>query len=295
MKKATRFRAVVLAGGSGERFWPLSTKEKPKQFLNVFGGVSLLRQSVTRLEKLATPEGLYVITAKDLVGLTRKELPEVPPRQIVGEPCRRDTGAAIALGTGLAGAANDDVIGFFASDHLGYVDPKTGAFVEKPDARKAKQYLKKGYLWNAGLFIARASVFRAAIAAYAPALKPLTESAVFSAVRLARLYEPLPRISFDYAVMEKSANVAVIRGDFGWDDVGGFQAFDRYFPHDKKGNVREGPCRVVSSAGNICVVRGAPISLLGVSNLVVITTPQGVLVANKRHLSDMKKLFQTTS
>lgn len=333
MKKATRFRAVVLAGGSGERFWPLSTKEKPKQFLNVFGGVSLLRQSVTRLEKLATPEGLYVITAKDLVGLTRKELPEVPPRQIVGEPCRRDTGAAIALGTGLAGAANDDVIGFFASDHLirneraflatvkkairlatakekivvigipptwgspafGYVDPKTGAFVEKPDARKAKQYLKKGYLWNAGLFIARASVFRAAIAAYAPALKPLTESAAFSAARLARLYEPLPRISFDYAVMEKSANVAVIRGDFGWDDVGGFQAFDRYFPHDKKGNVREGPCRVVSSAGNICVVRGAPISLLGVSNLVVITTPQGVLVANKRHLSDMKKLFQTTS
>ena len=334
MKKAVKFRAVVLAGGSGERFWPLSTKEKPKQFLNVFGGASLLRQSVTRLEKLASPEGLFVITAKDLVGLTRKELPEVPARQIVGEPMRRDTGAAIALGVGLAarrGAA--DVIGFFASDHLicnekafmasvkkairlaaqkdvivvigipptwaspafGYVDPKTGAFVEKPDTEKAKTYLKKGYLWNAGLFIARASVFRAAIAANASALVPLTETAALTPAKLTRLYEPLPRLSFDYAVMEKAKNVAVIRGDFGWDDVGGFQSFDRYFPHDAKGNVREGPCRTVDATDNICVVRGAPISLLGVSNLVVITTPQGVLVAVNSRLADMKKLFQTTS
>lgn len=334
MKKAVKFRAVVLAGGSGERFWPLSTKEKPKQFLNVFGGASLLRQSVTRLEKLASPEGLFVITAKDLVGLTRKELPEVPARQIVGEPMRRDTGAAIALGVGLAARRGaDDVIGFFASDHLirnekafmasvkkairlaaqkdvivvigipptwaspafGYVDPKTGAFVEKPDTEKAKTYLKKGYLWNAGLFIARASVFRAAIAANASALVPLTETAALTPAKLTRLYEPLPRLSFDYAVMEKAKNVAVIRGDFGWDDVGGFQSFDRYFPHDAKGNVREGPCRTVDATDNICVVRGAPISLLGVSNLVVITTPQGVLVADKSRLADMKKLFQTTS
>ncbi len=352
MKKAVKFRAVVLAGGSGERFWPLSTKEKPKQFLNVFGGASLLRQSVTRLEKLASSEGLFVITAKDLVGLTRKELPEVPARQIVGEPMRRDTGAAIALGVGLAARGGGDsapyqtgrkglrplpdgeeVIGFFASDHLirnekafmesvkkairlasqkdvivvigipptwaspafGYVDPKTGAFVEKPDTEKAKTYLKKGYLWNAGLFIARASVFRAAIAANASALVPLTETAALTPAKLTRLYEPLPRLSFDYAVMEKAKNVAVIRGDFGWDDVGGFQSFDRYFPHDAKGNVREGPCRTVDATDNICVVRGAPISLLGVSNLVVITTPQGVLVADKSRLADMKKLFQTTS
>ncbi len=363
MRKAVKFRAVVLAGGSGERFWPLSTKEKPKQFLNVFGGASLLRQSVTRLEKLASPEGLFVITAKDLVGLTRKELPEVPARQIVGEPMRRDTGAAIALGVGLAGQGardcapyqeegrkgrgaagkgrggrdsapyQEEVVGFFASDHLirnekafeasvkkairlasqkdvivvigipptwaspafGYVDPKTGSFVEKPDTAKAKTYLKKGYLWNAGLFIARASVFRAAIAANASALVPLTETAALTPAKLARLYEPLPRLSFDYAVMEKAKNVAVIRGDFGWDDVGGFQSFDRYFPHDAKGNVREGPCRTVDATDNICVVRGAPISLLGVSNLVVITTPQGVLVADKSRLADMKKLFQTTS
>ena len=329
-KQNASFRAVILAGGSGERFWPLSTPEKPKQFLNVFGGASLLQQSVRRLETVASATDVFVITSKKHVALTRQELPEVPAAHIVGEPCRRDTGAAIALGTGLAGTHDADVVGFFASDHLigdekafgktvrqairlaekkdaivvigiqpmspstsfGYVNPDTGAFVEKPDAARAKAYLRKGYLWNAGLFIARAGVFRAAIRAAAPVLAPLTEPVPRSEEDLARLYEPLPRISFDYAVMEKTPNVAVVRGDFGWDDVGGFQAFDKYFPHDGSGNVCEGPCRKVDAAGNICVVRGAPIALLGVSNLVVVTTPQGVLVADKGRLAEMKKLFQ---
>lgn len=330
-KQNARFRAVVLAGGSGERFWPLSTQEKPKQFLNVFGGASLLRQSVRRLETAASAADVFVITSKDHVDLTRRELPEVPAAHIVGEPCRRDTGAAIALGTGLAGTDDADVVGFFASDHLignekafaaavrrairlaekkdvivvigipptepstafGYVDPKTGRFVEKPAKAKAQAYLRKGYLWNAGLFIARAAVFRAAIRATAPVLAPLAEPLPRTDEELARIYGPLPRISFDYAVMEKISNVAVVRGDFGWDDVGGFQAFDRYFPHDGSGNVCDGPCRKVDAAGNICVVRGAPVALLGVSNLVVVTTPQGVLVADKSRLAEMKKLFQT--
>ncbi len=329
-KQNARFKAVVLAGGSGERFWPLSTPEKPKQFLNVFGGASLLRQSVWRLEAMASAEDVFVVTSGKHVALTRQELPEVPAAHIVGEPCRRDTGAAIALGTGLAGTSDADVIGFFASDHLigdekafgktvrqairlaekkdaivvigipptapssafGYVDPKTGRFVEKPAKAQAQGYLRKGYLWNAGLFIARAGVFRAAIRATAPVLAPLAEPLPRTDAELAKIYDPLPRISFDYAVMEKIPNVAVVRGDFGWDDVGGFQAFDKYFPHDGSGNVCEGPCRKVDAAGNICVVRGAPVALLGVSNLVVVTTPQGVLVADKGRLAEMKKLFQ---
>ena len=86
--------------------------------------------------------------------------------------------------------------------------------------------------------------------------------------------------------------VSVIPGDFGWDDVGGYGAFDTYFPHDADGNVREGECRVVDSSGNICVARAASISLVGVRNLVVVTTPDAVLVADKSHLSEMKRLFK---
>ena len=321
------FKAIIMAGGSGERFWPLSTPEKPKQFLNVFGGDSLIRQSVSRLKGLVNPQDVYVITSKALVAATRRELPEVPKTNIVGEPMRRDTGAAVALGVRMASKKNS-ILGFFPSDQLatnparfrqtvkaaiakakrrdsivtigirptfpatgyGYVNPKTGAFVEKPNERKAKDYLRKGFLWNAGMFIGRAGVFAAAIAAHAPSLMSLT--GLKDLRGLDKVYEPLPRISFDYAVMEKLNNVEVVKGDFGWDDVGSYGAFDRYFPHDSRGNVREGPCTVVEADGNICVARSARISLLGVKNLVVVTTPDYVLVADKSRLTEMKKLFK---
>lgn len=318
------FKAIILAGGSGERFWPLSTPEKPKQFLNVFGGESLIRQSVRRLQGLVTPRNVFVVTSRALVDATRRELPEIPRENIVGEPMRRDTGAAVALGVGLAG---EGVLGFFPSDQLvlkpvafrravaaaiararrrdaivtigirptfpatgyGYVDPRSGRFIEKPDGRKAKAYLKRGCLWNAGIFVGRAATFRAALATHAPGLLPL---AAPSARRgLAKLYASLPRISFDFAVMEKLGRVEVVKGGFGWDDVGSYAAFERYFPHDSRGNVREGPTTAVESDGNICVARSARIALLGVKNLVVVTTPDYVLVADKRRLTEMKRLF----
>ena len=320
------FKAVILAGGSGERFWPLSTPERPKQFLRVFGGASLIRQAVSRLDGFVSPKDVFVVTAKNLVAATRKELPEVPKCNIIGEPMRRDTGAAVALGVGLAAGGADPVVGFFSSDQIvanpkafrkvvskavalarrkpvivtlgikptypatcfGYISPKTRTFVEKPDAKTAKKYVKAGYLWNAGMFIARASTFRGAFAAHAPELSCLTSSTN----HLAALYSKLPKISFDYAVMEKAKNVEVVPGDFGWDDVGSFAAFDKYFPHDSRGNVREGPCTVVEAEGNICVARSARISLLGVKNLVGVTTPDSVLVADKSRLTDMKKLFK---
>ena len=332
------FKAIILAGGSGERFWPLSTPEKPKQFLRVFGGESLLRQSVSRLRGLVRPENVFVITSKALVAATRKELPEVPRANIVGEPMRRDTGAAVALGVGVASRTGGDagssgrncVLGFFSSDQLatkpekfrkavcaaiakakkkdaivtigikpgypatgfGYVNPKTGVFVEKPNEAKAKAYLKKGYLWNAGMFIARSDVFTSAFAVHAPELLAVSAIRRFDDSTIRRLYDPLPRISFDYAVMEHLKNVEVVKGDFGWDDVGSYGAFDKYFPHDSRGNVREGPCTVVEADGNICVARSARISLLGVKNLVVVTTPDAVLVADKSRITEMKRLFK---
>jgi len=335
MKKDNQcFKAVILAGGSGERFWPLSTPERPKQFLRVFGGESLIRQSVSRLGGLVAPNDVFVVTTKNLVAATRRELSEIPRGNIIGEPMRRDTGAAVALGVGLAsGSESDPVIGFFSSDQMvasprafqktvakavaiarrkaaivtigikpdcpatgfGYISPKTRRFVEKPDAATAKKYVKSGYLWNAGMFIARASTFRAAFAAHAPELESLANigggARTCAPARLAQLYGRLPKISFDYAVMEHAKNVEVVPGDFGWDDVGSFAAFDKYFPHDSRGNVREGPCTVVDAEGNICVARSARISLLGAKNLVVVTTPNFVLVAEKSRLTEMKRLF----
>ena len=114
-------------------------------------------------------------------------------------------------------------------------------------------------------------------------------------VEVERYGEPLVpdfEIPYHTEIMEKFAGIAVVPGDFGWDDVGSFAAFDTYFPHDRAGNVREGPCTVVDAADNICVARAARISLLGVRNLVVITTPDAVLVADKSKIGEMKKLFR---
>ena len=367
-KDSSCFKAVILAGGSGERFWPLSTPERPKQFLRVFGGESLIRQSVSRLGKLVSPEDVFVVTTKNLVAATRRELSEIPHENIIGEPMRRDTGAAVALGVALASGSsvglgssrvkigsnsalndpnsalndpnstlNDPIIGFFSSDQMvanpkafqktvvkavalarrkaaivtigikpdcpatgfGYISPKTRTFVEKPDENTAKKYVKAGYLWNAGMFIARASTFRGAFAAHAPELECLVNvnkgARPCSNTKLVRIYQNLAKISFDYAVMEHAKNVEVVPGDFGWDDVGSFAAFDKYFPHDSHGNVREGPCTVVDAESNICVARSARISILGVKGLVVVTTPNFVLVAEKSRLTEMKKLFAKNS
>jgi len=340
-KNSTDFRVVILAGGSGERFWPLSTPAKPKQFLNVFGGESLIRQSFTRLGGLVGPEDTFVITASRLVSATKRELPELPPANIVGEPMRRDTGAAVALGVGVAGVAGvagDPVIGFFPSDQLvtkpakfravvkeaialakkrdaivtlgirptypatgfGYIDPKSGTFVEKPNVAKAKRYVENGYLWNAGMFIARASVFRAAFAAHAPDLSSLSTLSTPSTSKLPNLprrlnlskrYAALPRISFDYAVMEKFRPISVVSGDFGWDDVGGYAAFDTHFQHDAAGNVTSGAVKAVESAGSICVQRGSRITVLGVKDIVVVTAGKDVLVVPKSRVGELKKLF----
>ena len=329
-----RFKSIILAGGSGERFWPLSTGEKPKQFLDVFGGETLIRQAYRRLERLCRVEDIYVVTAKNLVRATRKELGELVAANIVGEPMRRDTGAAVALGVGLATAgdeAEDPVVGVFSSDQLvahvgkfraavkaairlalkedeivtigirptyaatgyGYVNPATGTFVEKPKAEVAERYVKAGYLWNAGMFIARASVFRAAFEAHAPELMELaTAGKACRGKRLVAMYEKLPRLSFDYAVMEKVGRVGVVAGDFGWDDVGSYGAFDRYYPHDRHGNVASGDVQIVEGAGNICIARGARLAVLGVKDVVVVTTKDAVLVTNRAHVGELKKLFQ---
>lgn len=334
-----KFKAIILAGGNGERFWPLSTANRPKQFLRVFGNESLIRQAVSRISSLVSVQDIYVITSKQLVKTTIKELPEIPVTNIVGEPMRRDTGAAVAVGVGAATDDSDPVIGFFPSDQLvgkpakfrtaikkairiasrknsivvigitpthpatefGYINPKNGLFVEKPDLKTAKKYLKDGYLWNAGMFIARASIFYEAFCEFSPQLTVLSEK-FNSAKELCSKYKKLPRISFDYAIMEpvsrnpkKEANhnitVDVVPGDFEWDDVGSLLSFDKYFPHDCNGNVCDGPSNTVEATNNICVSRGAKISLLGTSNLVVITTPEYVLVADKSHVRNMKKLF----
>lgn len=96
--------AVILAGGKGERFWPLSTASRPKQLLSLVGERPLLAQAVERLDGLIPPERTFILTNRDLVEAAREAVPEVPAGQIIGEPVGRDTAAAVALATGIVKA-----------------------------------------------------------------------------------------------------------------------------------------------------------------------------------------------
>ena len=347
MKKPV-FYAAILSGGSGERFWPLSTQKRPKQFLSVFGGKSLIRQAVERLDGLVPPERILVITSKSLVAATRRELPEIPRGNIVAEPCRRDTAAAVATACGvvesrggesavaailtadqimgdvkafrrvladsaLAAARSDSIVTMgiaptYPATGFGYINVGDGMdlgtdtefrrvvkFVEKPDAATAKRYLASGrYVWNAGMFVWRVSTMKAALRAGAPELSDL-ERAVAAAKSvprvLARLYPPLPRISIDYAVMEKARNIIVSRGDFGWDDVGTWAAAEKHLKADARRNVVKGAATLLDCENAVAVAEGPMIAALGVKDLVIVTTKDAVLVADKSRVQDLKKLL----
>jgi mannose-1-phosphate guanylyltransferase len=111
--------AVIMAGGSGTRLWPLSRKQRPKQLLRLFGGQSLLRQSYARLRGLLVPAAISVITTAEHLDLVHGELPEVPAENLFGEPCGRDTANAVGLAAAILMERDPDgVMGVFTADHI---------------------------------------------------------------------------------------------------------------------------------------------------------------------------------
>ena len=111
--------AVILAGGRGERFWPMSTHKRPKQLLSLVGDRTLIAQAVDRLEGFIPPDRVFVITNADLVAETRKAAPDLPAENIIGEPMGKDTAAAAALGTALVAARDPrGVVCILTADHI---------------------------------------------------------------------------------------------------------------------------------------------------------------------------------
>ena len=351
--KSKDFYAVILSGGSGERFWPLSTPDRPKQFLSVFGGKSLIRQAVDRLRGLVPTEHILVVTAASLVKATHQELPELPRSNVIAEPCRRDTAAAVATACGVverlggadavaailtadhlmrdvpafrrlladaarAASATDDIVTMgvapdYPATGFGYIqvgDPmplrtKTVfhhavRFVEKPDAKTAAKYLATGkYAWNAGMFVWKVSTMKAALLAGAPALAILEAAVADKKNRvpavLETLYPQLPRISIDYAVMEKAKNILVSRAAFGWDDVGTWSAADRHLATDARRNVAKGNVALLDVTDSVAISEGPHVAVLGVNDIVVVATKDSVLVAAKGRVQDLKKLLAKMS
>jgi len=167
-------------------------------------------------------------------------------------------------------------------------------FVEKPDRETACNYIAAGnFLWNAGIFVWRASTFLEESKRQLPPLAEFIES--LSRIEdlpthLATRFSSLPKISVDYAIMENARSVAAVLATFDWDDVGAWTALPAHIPPDADGNCRRGHVVQHAARNNIAVSNGRLIALCGVENLVVVETADAILVCDKNSVQDVKAL-----
>jgi mannose-1-phosphate guanylyltransferase len=169
-------------------------------------------------------------------------------------------------------------------------------FVEKPSLVKAKAYLRSGqYAWNAGIFVWKASTFLAEARRQQPALARFIEKFPKRgsyASYLKREFPKLPKISVDYAIMEGAKSVLALKASFSWDDVGSWTALPAHLPTDKKGNTFRGHITSLDSQDTLAIAEGGrQIALLGTKNLVVVDTPDALLVCPKNRVQEVKKLL----
>ena len=346
MEKTSTF-AFVMAGGSGERFWPMSRRSTPKHLLRLLGDQTLLETTVRRLEGLVPLENTFILTNEAQIEATRAAVPFLPQQNILAEPAKRDTAPACALATAVARSLDPDaicvvlpadamihdVVKFqsrladaietastsgsivtlgipptFPATGYGYLEAgearpagsrgsrvhALGRFVEKPDSEKAAAYLREGtFFWNAGIFVWKASVFLDEARRQLPPLADFIEALEsFDALPalLASRFATLPKISVDYAIMENARDVATVLADFDWDDVGAWTALPAHIPPDSAGNSTRGPVVQTSSSSNIAVSNGRLVALCGVDNLVVVETPDAILVCNRDAVQMVKDL-----
>jgi len=172
------------------------------------------------------------------------------------------------------------------------------AFVEKPDRQTAQTYLDSGdYFWNSGMFLFKASVFIDELRQLRPDILSACEAALEKAVsdldfiRLDKeAFAACPAESIDYAVMEKTGKAAVVPADIGWNDIGAWSALWEVGAKDQDGNVLRGDIMTESSSGNFIRAESRLVAALGVDNLVIVETPDAVLVASRDRVQDVKKL-----
>lgn len=349
--------AVIPAGGSGTRLWPLSRAGHPK-FLHPLTGTeaSLLQATVERLAPLSAPDHVYVVTGVAHAAAVSRQLADVPEENILVEPSPRDSCAAIALAAAVIARHDPEaVMGSFAADHLiadndrfiavlrqamqgarqgllmtlgitptrpetgyGYVQcggPVSGdavlaveEFKEKPSYDVAETYVKSGnYLWNAGMFVWRVDVFLAELSRQQPQLAAGVSriaqawDTVSREEVIGEVWPTLPRISVDYAVMEGAATVGrvgTVPGDFGWNDVGDFHTLGEVLAADTAGNVVVGKHAedsdgvLLRETENLVVVpnSGRLVAALGVRDLIIVDTPDAVLVCPRDRAQEVKHI-----
>ena len=332
---------VILAGGVGSRFWPISTPTRPKQLLALISNKPLLRDSFDRLTPIIEPARILVLANAGLEGPIAKLLPELPGENLVAEPSPAGTAAALTWAAlEIAGRdgenatmicihadwsiADDEkfrkalvsaeavalegnalvtvgIVPTRPDTGFGYIQPaaakrgsysKVKRFVEKPDRATAVELCKSGYLWNSGIFVWRVADFLAEVRAHASELAAALgagssddKKKFFAAVKTP--------VSVDVGVLERSQRVAVVPGDFGWDDIGTWAALRRIRPQDGDGNVTCGEVHIRDGSANVVHAESGAVVLYGVDDLVVVSRDGLTLVTTNEKAADLKKLLES--
>lgn len=346
---------LILAGGSGTRFWPASRSTLPKQLLPLSGPSPMIRETMERvLPLVGGPEQVLIAGGRATESATRAVLPEVPAENFLIEPAARNTAPCIAWAAEVVGRARpDDVLVVLPSDHhvadpgefrrvlavaigaareghivtigiqptrpdtgFGYIELAACGearptpvlrFVEKPSRAVAEAFLAGGrHLWNAGMFIFRARDMMAAVRRHLPeaaALLDLFVGAPEPARALEETFPKMPSVSIDVGIMEKlrgggedatddDRGLLVVPGDFGWSDVGSWQAAWELADKTAEGNTRLAPLVAVDARRNhvVATPRKKVVALLGVEGLAVVETDDALLVMPLDRAQDVRAI-----
>lgn len=338
---------VIMAGGGGTRFWPLSRQEVPKQLINLSGQDALINETINRIDSLASKDDLFIVTNEKQVDALKDIVKtKCNFENILPEPSARNTAAAIGFAAfNLIKKYGDGIMCVYPADHyikdetefenilnkaikvanendklvtVGITPtfPSTGygyinfdrenpcgdayevlEFVEKPNFEVAKSYVNsKKYVWNSGMFVWKVSKILDDFKRYLPKVydkleelsKYLGSDEENEAIK--RIYPTIPSISIDYGIMERSNDVVVVPGDFGWNDVGSWDSLGAIYPTDSEGNIKRGDLVTIDTSNSIIYSDDKLISTIGVDNLIIVSTNDAVMVCRKDRAQDVKKV-----
>jgi len=343
--------SLIMAGGSGTRFWPRSRDKRPKQFLAIFGNETLIQSTINRFLPFTPKDNIYIISKQlqqeeisrqhltinngnilyepvgkntlPCIGLAslfiQRKNPEgiiiiSPSDQLIGDlPLFRDT---IKTACNIA-VDNDGIVTIginpsFPATGYGYIRKankvrsgtdidafKVKCFIEKPDIETAGKYYTSGeYLWNSGIFVFKCSVLLNAIAKFTPDLyDSLIEidkyiDTPFYNEQLAKLYCAIDGISIDYGIMEKAENIFVVKGNFQWNDLGGWEQVYELSEKDASGNATVGNVVLRDTENSYVYSQNGLIVLMGVKDMLVVQEGNATLVAKRNKSEDIKQLVK---
>ncbi len=348
---------VILAGGSGTRFWPLSRAARPKQLISITGDRSMLQRTVERVLDL-NPTRILIITNHLQADETERQMKRYDsiPIDVIAEPSARNTAPAIGLAAALIAARDPSgLMAVLPADHFiknermlrdtltfagevardgflvtlgilpsrpetgyGYIEAETNLsndghvqgpfpvkrFIEKPPLAEAVRFLDEGnFFWNSGMFIWRVDTILEEMGTFMPTLHEklvqllktcAKDNHTVLNAKISTLYKDIESISIDYGVMEKSSRVQMVPVEMGWSDVGSWSALPEVIEPDCSGTVciNAGGHIAVDSSDCLIYADGRMVATVGVHNIVIVSTPDAILVCDRERCQDVKKVVE---